>query len=178
MIHSTAEVQTDKIGKNTLVWQFVVILKDAVIGDNCNINCHTFIENDVVVGNNVTIKSGIYLWDGLRIEDDVHLGPNVTFINDRYPRSKQYEKEFEKTIIKRGASIAAGSTVMCGITIGEFAMIGAASFVNKNVPAHQLWYGSPAVHKGFVTKSGIVLNMDLQDTKSGRQYILKNGEPV
>lgn len=102
MIHPLAEVQTKNIGANSQVWQFAVILEGAVIGDECNINCHTFIENDVLIGDRVTVKSGVYLWDGLVIEDDVFIGPNVTFTNDKYPRSKQYPGEFQKTIIKKG----------------------------------------------------------------------------
>lgn len=144
MIHETAEVKTKKIGQNTKIWQFVVILNDAIIGDNCNINCHCFIENDVIIGNNVTIKSGVYLWDGLRIGNDVFIGPNVTFINDKFPRSKHYPKEFLKTIIKDGASIGAGSIIMGGIEIGKNSLIGAGSMVNKNVPDNTMWFGSPA----------------------------------
>src|ERR1035437_10201811 len=112
MIHLTAEVFTENIGIDTLVWQHCVILKNAVIGNNCNINAFCFIENDVVIGNNVTIKSGVYLWDGIRIENDVFVGPNVSFTNDKYPRSKQYPVSFEKTIIRNGASIGAGSVIL------------------------------------------------------------------
>src|SRR5215216_7366035 len=89
-IHPLSDVQSEHIGKNTKIWQYAIILKGATIGENCNINCHTFIESDVVLGNNVTVKSGVYLWDGLRVEDNVFIGPNATFINDLYPRSKHY----------------------------------------------------------------------------------------
>ncbi len=143
-IHPLSDVQTVNIGIDTLVWQFSVILKDAVIGNNCNINCQVFIENDVFIGDYVTIKPGVQIWDGLRIEDDVFIGPNVTFTNDRYPRSKQYPEEFQQTIIRKGASIGANATILGGITIGENAMIGAGSVVTKNVPANELWVGSPA----------------------------------
>ena len=101
MIHPLSDVQSKNIGKGTRVWQYAVILKDAVIGDNCNINCHTFIENDVVIGNNVTVKSGVFLWDGIRVEDDVFIGPNVTFVNDKFPLSKQYPEAFQQTVVKR-----------------------------------------------------------------------------
>jgi UDP-2-acetamido-3-amino-2,3-dideoxy-glucuronate N-acetyltransferase len=143
-IHPLSDVQSEHIGKNTTVWQYAVILKGATIGENCNINCHTFIENDVVIGNNVTVKSGVYLWDGLRVEDNVFIGPNATFINDIYPRSKQHPGSFKKTILKKGASIGANATIMGGLTIGENAMIGAGSLVLQDVPANTVWAGNPA----------------------------------
>lgn len=143
-IHPLADVQSTNIGADTTVWQFCVILKEAVIGRNCNINCQVFIENDVVIGDHVTIKPGVQIWDGLRIEDNVFIGPNVTFTNDRYPRSKQYPDEFQQTRIKNGASIGANATVLGGVTIGENALIGAGSVVTKDVPANELWVGNPA----------------------------------
>src|SRR5438309_9551830 len=112
-IDPSAIVQTEKIGEGTVVWQFAIILKGAVIGENCNINCHTFIENDVVIGNNVTVKSGTYIWDATRIEDDVFLGPNVVFTNDLRPRSRQRVK-YPITKIAKGASIGANSTILAG----------------------------------------------------------------
>ena len=144
MIHPTSEVQTNKIGSNTTIWQFVVILQDAIIGDGCNINCHCFIENDVLIGNNVTIKCGVYLWDGIIVEDNVFIGPNVTFTNDKYPRTKNYPETFQKILIKEGASIGAGSVILGGITIGKNTMIGAGSVVTKNIPDGELWFGNPA----------------------------------
>lgn len=143
MIHAQSDVQTDKIGKGTTIWQYVVILPRAVIGDNCNINAHCFIENDVVIGDNVTVKCGVYLWDGITIEDNVQIGPNVTFANDKYPRAKQ-KFELQRTLICRNASIGAGSVILGGITIGENAMIGAGSVVTRDVPSNQLWFGNPA----------------------------------
>ena len=143
-IHPLADVQTMQIGENTFVWQFCVILKDAVIGDHCNINCQVFIENDVKIGDNVTIKPGVQIWDGVTLEDNVFIGPNVTFTNDRYPRSKQYPEEFQQTLIKKGASIGANTTILGGITIGENTLIGAGSVVTKDVPANELWVGNPA----------------------------------
>ena len=144
MIHKLADVQSKQIGKDTNIWQFCVILPNAIIGNNCNICANVFIENDVFVGNNVTVKCGVQLWDGVTVEDDVFIGPNVTFTNDLFPRSKQYPQKFEKTNIKKGASIGANSTILAGITIGENAMIGAGSVVTKDVPANTLWYGNPA----------------------------------
>jgi UDP-2-acetamido-3-amino-2,3-dideoxy-glucuronate N-acetyltransferase len=144
MIHPTAEVQTEHIGEGTFIWQYCVILKDAVIGKNCNINYNVFIENDVIIGDNVTIKSGVQIWDGLRINDNVFIGPNATFINDNYPRSKDYPVKFLQTILKNGASIGAGCIILGGVTIGKNSMIGAGSIVTKNVPDNELWVGSPA----------------------------------
>ncbi len=147
-IHEKAEVQTKIVGEGTKIWQYSIVLEGAKIGSNCNINALCFIENDVVIGNNVTVKCGVQLWDGITIEDDVFIGPNATFTNDKYPRSKGYPKEFIRTIIKRKASIGANSTILCGITIGENAMIGAGSVVTKDVPDGELWYGNPAKSHG------------------------------
>ena len=143
-IHPTADVQTSNIGDDTLIWQYAVILKGATIGSNCNINCHTFIENDVTIGNNVTVKSGIYLWNGISVGNDVFLGPNVTFTNDKYPRSKQYPESFQRITIEDGASIGAGAIILGGVTIGKKAMVGAGSVVTKDIPAEELWVGNPA----------------------------------
>ena len=142
MIHKLSDVQC-QIPETTRVWQFVVILPKAQIGGNCNICSQCFIENDVKIGNNVTIKCGVYLWDGISIEDNVQIGPNVTFTNDKYPRAKQPFK-LERTSIRKGASIGAGSVILGGITIGENAMIGAGSVVTKDIPANELWLGNPA----------------------------------
>lgn len=144
MIHPSSDVQSTSIGKETTIWQYVVVLPQAVIGRNCNINAHCFIENDVIVGDNVTLKCGVFLWDGITVENNVFIGPNVSFINDKYPRSKQHLASYEKTIIEDGASLGAGSIILCGITVGRNAMIGAGSVVTMNVPANQLWVGNPA----------------------------------
>lgn len=175
MIHKSAEVFSDHIGTGTKVWQNCVILEKAVIGLNCNINCNVFIENDVIIGNNVTIKSGVQLWDGIRIENDVFVGPNVTFTNDLIPRSK---KTFEllTTIIKRGASIGANSTILGGISIGEYCMIGAGSVVTKNTPPYTLWYGNPAKQKGYVCRCGNKLNRDFTCTKCNTNLKSKIGQ--
>ena len=143
MIHPLSACQAP-IPDSTNIWQFCVVLPQATVGENCNVCSHCFIENDVEIGNNVTVKCGVQLWDGLRVEDDVFIGANVSFTNDRYPRSKRYPARFEKTVIRKGASIGAGSVVLCGIEIGEKAMIGAGSVVTKDVPAGELWVGNPA----------------------------------
>ncbi len=143
MIHPLSDCQAT-VPASTRVWQYCVVLPKAVIGEDCNICSHCFIENDVRIGDRVTVKSGVQLWDGVRIEDDVFIGPNVSFTNDRYPRSKQYPERFEETVVRRGASIGAGSVILCDIEIGEGAMVGAGSVVTKNVPAGELWVGNPA----------------------------------
>lgn len=162
-IHPLSDVQSSSIGDNTNIWQFCVILPQARIGNNCNVCANVFIENDVVMGNNVTVKSGVQLWDGIVIEDDVFIGPNVTFTNDLVPRSKLYPDFYVKTIIKRGASIGANSTVVAGNTVGEYSLIGAGSVVTKDIPANTIWYGNPALMKGFITNDGILLDMDKKD---------------
>lgn len=171
MIHELADVKSKNIGQNTNIWQFCVVFPEAVIGANCNVCANVLIENDVVIGNNVTVKSGVQLWNGVIVEDDVFIGPNVTFTNDIVPRSKKYPTEFARTIVKKGASIGANATIVAGITIGDYAFIGAGSVVTKDVPAHTVWYGNPARQKGFITCDGIVLNMEQKD-KTGKKYEL------
>lgn len=143
MIHKLTDCQA-VIPESTNVWQFCVILPKAQIGENSNICSHCLIENDVKIGDNVTIKSGVQVWDGITIEDNVQVGANVSFTNDRYPRAKNPDWVLERTTICKGASIGAGCTLLCGVTIGENAMIGAGSVVTKDVPAGELWVGNPA----------------------------------
>ena len=143
-IHKLADVQSEKIGEGTRIWQFCVVLPEAQIGKDCNICSHVFIENDVVVGDRVTIKCGVQLWDGITIEDDAFIGPNVTFTNDRYPPSDNFPQKIERSKVGKGASIGANATILPGVEIGSGAMIGAGSVVTRNVPAVELWLGSPA----------------------------------
>lgn len=171
-IHLLSDVQSQNIGEGSRIWQFCVVLPGAKIGKNCNICAHVLIENDVVVGDNVTIKSGVQLWDGVRVEDNAFIGPNVTFTNDLVPRSKVYPKSFLRTIIKKGASIGANSTIVAGHTIGEYAFIGAGSVVTKDIPANTVWYGNPARQKGYITNDGILLDMEFKDNK-GKTHKLK-----
>lgn len=144
MIHPLSDCRAETIPESTNVWQFCVIFPKAKIGENCNICANVLIENNVEVGDNVTIKSGVQLWDGITVEDNVFIGPNATFTNDLFPRSKNPNWELKETIIKRGASIGANATILCGITIGENAMIGAGSVVTKDVPSGEVWAGNPA----------------------------------
>lgn len=143
-IHPLSDVQSKNIGSGTRVWQFSVILSKAIIGENCNICAHTLIENDVVIGSNVTIKSGVYIWDGITIEDNVFIGPCVAFSNDKYPRSKIYPDSFQQTLIQQGASVGANATILPGIQIGRYAMIGAGAVVTKSVPDFAMVVGNPA----------------------------------
>lgn len=147
-IHPSADVQSKDIGAGSTVWQFCVVLGGARIGRDCNINAQCFIENDVQVGDRVTVKCGVQLWDGITLEDDVFIGPNVSFANDKYPRSKAYPESFQRTVVQRGASIGANATILGGVTIGAGALIGAGSVVTRDVPAGELWLGNPARSRG------------------------------
>lgn len=152
MIHPTADVKTTYIGEDTNIWQFCVVLPNARIGAGCNICAHVLIENDVVIGNNVTIKSGVQIWDGITIEDNCFIGSNVTFTNDSFPRSRNENWHLERTVIKCGATIGAGSTLLPGLVVGENSMIGAGSVVTNDVPSGEVWFGNPAK---FVRKISI-----------------------
>ena len=149
-IHPLSDVSSEKIGDNTRIWQFSVILEQAIIGENCNICAHTLIENDVIIGNNVTIKSGVFLWDGITIEDDVFIGPNATFTNDKKPKSKQYPDHFLSTLVEKGASIGANATILPGLKIGRYSLVGAGAVVTKDVPAFSIVAGNPAKIIGYV----------------------------
>jgi len=179
MIHALADVKSQQIGKDTRVWQYAIIMEDVVIGENCNINCHTFIENGVRIGNNVTVKSGVYLWTGLSIADNVFIGPNVTFTNDKYPRSKQYPDEFQHTAIHQGASIGAGAIILGGSNIGKYALVAAGSLVTKPVPAHAMVMGNPAKIVGWVDTDGSKMTPLDEHTfldKANNKWILTNNE--
>lgn len=147
-IHPSADVQTDSVGDGTQIWQYVVVLPRARIGRDCNLNAHCLVENDVVIGDRVTLKSGVYLWDGTTVEDDVFIGPNATFTNDKFPRSRRKPEQFQRIVIKRGASIGANATILGGVTIGEGAIVGAGSVVTRDVPPGMVVRGNPAREAG------------------------------
>lgn len=144
MIHPLSDCKCKNIPESTNIWQFCVVLPEARIGENCNICSHCLIENDVKIGNNVTIKCGVQIWDGIEIEDAVMIGANTTFTNDLYPKSKNKNWDLLRTKVCKGASIGAGSTILPGLTIGEYSLIGAGSVVTKDVPAGEIWMGNPA----------------------------------
>jgi UDP-2-acetamido-3-amino-2,3-dideoxy-glucuronate N-acetyltransferase len=151
--HPQALVESSSIGEGTRVWAFAHVLPGAIIGRDCNICDHVFIENQVVVGDRVTVKCGVQLWDGISIEDDVFVGPNATFINDPFPRSKQHPERYPRTIIRKGASIGANATILPGITVGAGAMVGAGAVVTRSVPPHAVVMGNPARITRYETAS-------------------------
>jgi acetyltransferase-like isoleucine patch superfamily enzyme len=148
--HPNALVESSHIGARTRVWAFAHILAGARIGEDCNICDHVFIENDVRVGHRVTVKSGVQLWDGVTLEDDVFVGPNATFTNDPFPRSRKRPAAFTPTTVRTGASIGANATIMCGVTVGANAMVGSGAVVTHDVPANAIVVGNPAFIHGYV----------------------------
>lgn len=177
-VHPNALVETNQIGKNTRIWAFAHVMKNVNIGEDCNICDHCFIESGVNVGNRVTMKNGIALWEGVTIEDDVFLGPFCVFTNDMFPRSKAHNHDFLKTAIKKGASIGANATVLCGIEIGRYALVGAGSVVTRSVPDFALVTGNPARVKYWISKNGDRLAFDKDnlaiDSKSARYKLVKD----
>lgn len=144
MIHQLADCMNKSIPESTSIWQFCVVFPNCKIGENCNICSHCLIENEVIIGDSVTIKSGVQLWDGIVIEDGVFIGANVSFTNDKIPRSKNKDWVLRRTRVCKGASIGAGAVILPGITIGEGAFVAAGSVVTKDIPAGELWMGNPA----------------------------------
>jgi len=153
-IHERALCESGAIGQGTRVWAFAHVLAGAVIGEDCNICDHVFVEGDVRVGNRTTVKCGVQLWNGVRLGDDVFVGPNATFTNDRFPRSKQYPEAFLETVVEDGASIGANATILPGVRIGRRAMIGAGSVITRSVPPNAIVVGNPARIVGYATEHG------------------------
>lgn len=149
-VHEKGICESDQVGSGTRIWAFAHVLPGAVIGRDCNLCDGVFVENDVVVGDRVTVKCGVQLWDGVRVEDDVFIGPNATFTNDRFPRSKVYPDKFTGTIVRKGASIGANATLLPGIEIGVGAMVGAGTVVTRSVPPYAISVGNPARIVGYV----------------------------
>jgi acetyltransferase-like isoleucine patch superfamily enzyme len=152
--HPAALVESDQIGAGTRIWAFAHVAAGAVVGADCNICDHTFLEKGSVIGDRVTLKCGVYLWDGVLIEDDVFIGPNVSFCNDPYPRSKVHLAVHPRTVIRRGASIGSGAVILPGVEIGAYAMVGAGAVVTQTIPAFALAYGNPARVQGRVDRHG------------------------
>jgi len=162
-VHPQGICESTRVGKGSKVWAFAHVLADAVIGEDCNICDGVFIENKVTIGNRVTIKCGVQIWDGIVLEDDVFIGPNATFTNDLFPRSKMHLGDYPQTKICSGASIGANSTILPGLTIGRNAMVGAGSVVTRSVPANAVVLGNPARITGYVETgdSGVVAEQKL-----------------
>jgi UDP-2-acetamido-3-amino-2,3-dideoxy-glucuronate N-acetyltransferase len=158
--HPQALVESEHIGRGTRIWAFAHVLPQAVIGEDCNVCDHVFIENEVVIGNRVTIKCGVQVWDGIRLEDDAFVGPNVTFTNDPMPRSRQHLAKYPTTFVRRGASIGANATILPGITIGQGAMVGAGAVVTRSVPPHAVVVGNPARIVRYVASGGAAMTAD------------------
>ena len=180
-MHATAEVHSSSIGSGTRIWQHTVVLSGAIIGRDVNICSHCFLENEVYVGDRVTIKAGVQLWDGVHIEDDVFVGPNVTFSNDKYPKSKHFLKEPVRTRIESNASIGGGAVLLAGITIGKGALVGAGAVVTNSVPPFAIVTGSPARVTGYVDGingkvKSVQFNGNIPDTTAqGPVQLTENG---
>lgn len=149
-VHELGRCESNEVGDGTRIWAYAHVLPHARIGRDCNVCDHVFIENDVVIGDRVTVKCGVQLWDGLRVEDDVFIGPNATFTNDRFPRSKQYPDKFSQTHVEAGASIGANATILPGLRIGRRAIVGAGAVVTRSVPPFAIVVGNPARIVGYV----------------------------
>jgi acetyltransferase-like isoleucine patch superfamily enzyme/dTDP-4-dehydrorhamnose 3,5-epimerase-like enzyme len=154
-VHPHGLCESAHVGRGTRIWAFAHVLPGAVIGEDCNVCDHVFIENDVVVGHRVTIKCGVQLWDGVRLEDDVFVGPNATFTNDPRPRSRRRPERFAVTTVERGASIGANATILPGVRIGTGAMVGAGAVVTADVPAGAEVVGNPARIVGYAGASPV-----------------------
>jgi acetyltransferase-like isoleucine patch superfamily enzyme len=178
-IHPKANVSSKDIGDGTTIWQFVTVASKVIIGENCNICDFCFIESNVTIGNRVTLKCGVYLWDGITVEDDVFIGPNVTFTNDKFPRSKG-DFILDKTLLKKGCSLGANSTIIGGVIINEYALVGAGSVVTKDVPKNALIVGNPGRQVGWVDDIGNKLSVtstgEYFSKETGIKYVEKDGE--
>lgn len=179
-VHPNALVASTQIGPRTRIWAFSNVQQDVVIGADCNICDHCFVENHVTIGDRVTIKNGVTLWDGMTVEDDVFIGPNAVFTNDVYPRSKVYLHEPVRTRLEQGCSIGANSVIVAGHDIGRYAMIGAGAVVTKSVPAYTLWFGNPARFVAYICKCAQRLSFtgDKATCECGLKYELRNGLAV
>ena len=173
-VHPTALCESDEIGKDTRIWAYAHVLKNVKIGEDCNLCDYVFVESGVTIGNRVTIKNGISVWDGVTIEDDVFLGPNCVLTNDLFPRSKVYHGENVKTLLKKGASVGANATIICGTTLGKYSMVGAGAVVTKSVPDFALVIGNPAKFFYWVSKTGekLIFENKMAEDSAGNKYKL------
>ncbi|MBE2217860.1 MAG: N-acetyltransferase [Ignavibacteria bacterium] len=180
-VHPNALVESENIGAKTRIWAFAHVLKGAVIGEDCNLCDYVFVENEVKIGSRVTIKNGISIWDGLEIEDDVFLGPNAAFTNDMFPRSKRHSGNYLKTLLKKGASVGANATILCGITLGRYCLVGAGAVVTKSIPDFALVTGNPARFRYWVSRTGEKLQFDANncavDSENNKYKLLKATDP-
>jgi UDP-2-acetamido-3-amino-2,3-dideoxy-glucuronate N-acetyltransferase len=172
LVHARALVESDEIGAGTRVWAFAHIMKGAIVGKDCKIGDHVFIESGAVLGDRVTVKNGCLIWHGVHIQDDVFVGPGVVFTNDMTPRVRYQttSEDWLETEIAERASIGANSTILSGIRIGRNSMVGAGSVVTKGVPNHALVVGNPARQEGWVCDCGNPLADDLTCHHCGRSY--------
>jgi acetyltransferase-like isoleucine patch superfamily enzyme len=172
-VHPKGLCESDLVGPGTRIWAFAHVLPGAEIGADCNVGDHAFIEGGARLGHRVTVKNAVLVWDGVTIEDDVFLGPNMIFTNDPSPRAafKKGSDQLVSTTVRRGATIGANATIVCGVTIGEGALVAAGAVVTRNVPAHALVMGSPARQAGWVCACGDRLAESLA-CRCGRSYRL------
>jgi acetyltransferase-like isoleucine patch superfamily enzyme len=175
-IHPRALVDQDvRIGSGTRVWAFAHLFKGAVVGQDCNICDHTYVEGKVRLGNRVTLKSGVYLWDGVVVEDGVFIGPAAVFVNDLRPRSRSASWKCSDTLLREGCSIGANSTVLAGIQIGRFAMVGAGAVVTRDVADFALVVGNPARFRRWLCRCGqnLAFRKNSAVCECGRRYRLR-----
>lgn len=178
-VHEKALCESAEIGPGSRIWAFAHVMAGSRVGSDCNVGDHAYIEEGAVVGDRVTVKNHVMIWDGVTIEDDVFLGPNVVFTNDPTPRAaiKKDREELLPTLIRRGASIGANATIVCGVTIGEYAFVGAGSVVTKDVPPHVLVVGNPARPIGWACECGLRLTEDL-NCSCGRSYVVSAAQEL
>ena len=177
--HPTAIVESDTVGEGTKIWHFVHIRKDAIIGKNCNIGKSVYVDTEVRIGDNVKIQNFVSIYKGVEIENDVFIGPSVVFTNDMYPRAFIWENgKIVQTIVKKGSSIGANATIICGVTVGEYAMIGAGSVVTRDVPPYGLVFGNPAHLRGYVCQCGEKLYKIIDTNENNIVYECECGKKI
>jgi acetyltransferase-like isoleucine patch superfamily enzyme len=177
--HPNALVESSEIGKETRIWAFAHVMKDARIGEHCNICDHAFVESNVRIGNQVTIKNGVALWDGVVLEDRVFVGPNAVFTNDKKPRVgyRKPPETFARTVVREGASIGANATIVCGVKIGRHAFVGAGAVVTRDVPDYAVVVGNPATQRGYMCECGEGIKPPVA-CSCGRSFALTEGKLV